>query len=139
VAKAAQDIPERGPAGWQAARGCWLPKLQIKHHNLHDCCHMVNASTMMASAQTQGGSPWTFGHCWPPVTQIKHDYLEKKKKEQEKKKRQHKKENTMPFGINLMRSQGSVYQTYGICVQPRKYSNAGCCGLYALTSLGSST
>ncbi len=73
---------------------------------------MVNASTMMASAQTQGGSPWTFGHCWPPVTQIKHDYLEKKKKEQEKKKRQHKKENTMPFGINLMRSQVLYWAAY---------------------------
>ena len=44
VAKAAQDVPERGPASWQAARGCWLPKLQIKDHYLHHCCHMVTAS-----------------------------------------------------------------------------------------------
>ena len=35
VAKTAQDVPEGGPARWQAAGRCRLPKLQVKHHHLH--------------------------------------------------------------------------------------------------------
>ena len=35
VAEATQNVPEGGPAGGQAARCCWLSKLQVKHHHLH--------------------------------------------------------------------------------------------------------
>ena len=36
VAKAAQNVSEGRATGRQATGGCWLPKLQIKHHNLHN-------------------------------------------------------------------------------------------------------
>ena len=37
VGKAAQYVPEGGPAGGQAAGRGWLPKLQIKDYHLHTC------------------------------------------------------------------------------------------------------
>ena len=35
VAEAAQDVFERRATARQVTGGCWLPKFQVKHHNLH--------------------------------------------------------------------------------------------------------
>ena len=36
----------------------------------------LQACTMMPSAQTQGVSQWTLRHCWQPILQIQHHYLQ---------------------------------------------------------------
>lgn len=61
MAKAAQDVSERGSIAVQAAACSWLPKLQIKHHYLsHTCTHCQQRGTtpqQELSRHPQQGQP----------------------------------------------------------------------------------